>query len=49
MALAVAMLLALALPTGLIGLATPLEWGAGLAAGLGDEWPAELHEPRNRS
>lgn len=43
MALAVAMLLALALPTGLIGLATPLEWGAGLAAGLGDEWLAELH------
>ena len=39
MALAVALLMALVLPTGLSGLATYQEWGAG----LGDEWLAELH------
>lgn len=44
MALAVAGLMALVLPTGLSGLATDQEWGTGLSAGLGDEWLAELHE-----
>lgn len=44
MALAVALLMALVLPTGLSGLATYQDWGTGLSASLGDEWLAELHE-----